>query len=126
MSEEKQGYIPDHKPRFFLHDEMKLWLKDNLRLHVINHLGTPAIGNATQKLNLFHPIKCDISSGIDIVIDGESISQHIIYFDNTGVSEALTKLTEYLEIAMLKNAELATEVGTLKLEIEQLKQKNNG
>lgn len=126
MSEEKQGYIPDHKPRFFLHDEMKLWLKDNLKLYLINGLGNPVFGNTAQKLNLYHPLRHDFTSIVKITIDDEVLSESTLYIDNQGTTDAITKLTELLEIAMTKNAELATEVGTLKLEIEQLKQKNNG
>lgn len=122
----KKEYNPEHKPRFFLHDEMKLWLKDNLKLYLINGLGNPVFGNTAQKLNLYHPLRHDFTSIVKITIDDEVLSESTLYIDNQGTTDAITKLTELLEVTMNKNAELSAELGLLKLEVEQLKQKNNG
>jgi hypothetical protein len=107
----KKEYNPEHKPRFFLHDEMKLWLKEHLNITLINqkNVSSTLIHN---KLNIYGLIDKQ-STMLSVSIAGEFICTSNIEIDNSKNIEALEKIVNFSEITMSKTLELETKIREL-------------
>lgn len=85
---------PETKPRFFLHDEMKAWLADNLKLNmrIGHHFSTNyAVINKLQNLGFYNLLPVGLAIETSISIGDEYISTA-----GTSISMIETeKLTEH-------------------------------
>jgi hypothetical protein len=107
----KKEYNPEHKPRFFLHDEMKLWLKEHLNITLINqkNVSSTLIHN---KLNIYGLIDKQ-STMLSVSIAGEFICTSNIEIDNSKNIEALEKIVNFLEVTMSKTIYLESKIKEL-------------
>lgn len=65
------------KPRFFLHDEVKQWLADNLEIRVKvipNNMTDYSIIDALQKVNIYNPLAGGITIETSAYISGDPIT----------------------------------------------------
>ena len=114
LKQHKEG----DKPRFFLHDEMVEWLKDNLEIDLMIIPKYLPYTEVHQKLE----IKSDISNGFEIqiqlMIDGKPISlKKWLHMES---HEALEKMTYYIEKLIINSTRLEQKI----IELEQ--KINNG
>lgn len=67
---------PEDKPRFFLHDEVKAWLGDNLQINIRvspNYSCKWDLQNKLQQYQIYNPLLIGFSLESSVLIDGETI-----------------------------------------------------
>jgi hypothetical protein len=91
---------PGDKPRFFLHDEMKLWLKDNLKIY--SHAITQGQGHSPlqNKLNLSAPLPNEYVIQTGISMDGEQLSYTTVSINLRQYEQALQTMSNVVETCM--------------------------
>lgn len=65
---------PGDKPRFFLHDEMKEWLKNHLTISVTHGENRSTDYNLQQKLNLTYSLPIGFNISFTMSLDGEPVA----------------------------------------------------
>lgn len=111
---------PRDKPRFFLHDEMKQWLKDHLQVsHVVSTV-SEYDSSLGAKLNSRGAFTRSIHSIVTLSIDNEVIteSQYVTQVD--GIKDSIKPLVNVSEACMIKISQLEAENEQLKRRIELL------
>lgn len=119
ISETLKDYKPGDKPRFFLHDEVKQWLKDNLKVTVQSGdkpLNDPHVSGMLNAAGLVE----GHSLFIQIAIDNELICDRFCKFENTGYPQALKTLTNVMTSCMQQINQLHAENEELRKRIELL------
>ena len=86
---------PGDKPRFFLHDEMVAWLKDNLKIHL------NVLSNETNILRSKLGVNTDIVTQINIQvitsIAGQNIFTGVHSIHNNGTIDAFSSICGALD-----------------------------
>lgn len=85
---------PDQKPRFFLHDEVKAWLGDNLKVSIRvapNYSSNYDVHNKLQEYGFYNPIMVGFAMETTVTIDDE-----LVYMQGSNTlmmeTETLTKI----------------------------------
>jgi hypothetical protein len=113
LKEHKTG----EKPRFFLHDEMKAWLADNLRITIqagVNHAYEYTLG---QKLKVYSG---NFPAGVNIKVEA-SIADEL--FVSQGVNFSLHEYVESLRSLATVTEECMFRILDLQRENEELKRR---
>jgi hypothetical protein len=108
---------PGEKPRFFLHDEMKAWLADNLRITIqagVNHAYDYTLG---QKLKVYSG---NFPAGIHINVEA-SIADEL--FVSQGSNYSLHEYVESLRSLATVSEECMFRIVDLQRENEELKRR---
>lgn len=122
----KETRTPDQKPRFFLHDEVKAWLADNLQVTVKvapNYSANYGLQQKLQKaFTLYNPPLAAFAMETTVLVAGEPIQyfgSNTLMTDNEQIYDILASyipgINEHL-------SRLQTEVTYLRQEIDALKQ----
>lgn len=110
---------PGDKPRFFLHDEMKQWLKDNLILSV-DTMNIYSYDSTLIKMLNVHSITTGHNLSIRCSIDGEHIAAYTSQLHMQGYEETLKTLANVCTNCMQHINQLHAENQELKKRIELL------
>lgn len=109
---------PGDKPRFFLHDEMKEWLKENLSINMTAVDEGSTDYNLRQKLSLYEDLTTGVNIDLDISIAGENIIRTIAPVHMRSHEKAFQTLVNVVETCMVKITQLEAENQELKRRIE--------
>lgn len=108
------------KPRFFLHDEMKMWLKENLKIKIVPTARSEYSSILSSKLGIAAiTFKLDIET--NITIDNECLLQEIQSVDLDNTRTALEKLCSIVEACMVHINQMHAQINELTMECAQLK-----
>lgn len=106
------------KPRFFLHDEMVEWLKDNLEIDLMIVPRYLYNNEFYQKLGIGNNIHSGFEIQAQLLINGTPVSPKQILYKDT--PEVLEKMIYYIEQVMINSTRLEQKI----IELEQ--KINNG
>jgi len=116
-----KDHKPGEKPRFFLHDEMKAWLADNLKIGIDAGINHEYDYNLTQKLGIHSGyLPAGINIKVDVLIDNEVL---VSQGSNTYFPEIVTALkclSNVSEQCMIQIRNLQIQNEELKRRIELL------
>lgn len=111
---------PGDKPRFFLHDEIKEWLKDHLRIdHVVATVSEVDV-TLGAKLNSSGAFTRSITSTITVSLDDDVITESHYVTQVNGIKDSIKPLVNVSEACMIKISQLEAENEHLKRRIELL------
>jgi len=110
---------PDQKPRFFLHDEMIAWLKDNMKIQVNQYATTLGDSQLAEKLGIPHSMGLTDAIHIDMTI---TVGGSVIATQSTKTSiyeyhKAFRTLANVTETCMVHITNLQNEVTYLKAQL---------
>lgn len=114
-----QDQKPENKPRFFLHDEVKLWLKDHLRITQSLTPNTEYDFELGNKLQTFSGFVRGIDSKVSIYIGDEMITESIQSL-NIDAYTPFKRLSDYSELKTTQVIYLENRVKDLEKRIELL------
>jgi hypothetical protein len=119
MDEILKEHKPGDKPRFFLHDEMKAWLADHLKVEtaVVKKESTDL--ELQEKLNLHKGLSTGHVAHIRVSLDGKIISKQNIDLDYTDHYQAIKTLANVVESCMVHINRLTSEVHVLQSMVHQ-------
>ena len=109
---------PGDKPRFFLHDEMKEWLKENLSINMTAVDEGSTDYNLRQKLSLYEDLTTGVNIDLDISIAGENIIRTVTPIHMRSHEKAFQTLANVVENCMIKITQLEADNQELKRRIE--------
>lgn len=115
---------PDQKPRFFLHDEMKAWLKDNLDIQVTHGQNRSSDFNLQAKLGLSYTLPVGLYLSITIYVDKEPVAIQQFNLPIQEYEQAFKCVANVLETCMQKVSIMQAENAELKRRIELLENAN--
>jgi hypothetical protein len=95
-----KDHKPGEKPRFFLHNEMKAWLGDNLDIQVIHGENRSTDYSLQSKLGLNNTLPVGHHLSITLSIDKEPITVRGINLPMTEYEHALRCLANVTENCM--------------------------
>lgn len=110
---------PEDKPKFFLHDEVKLWLKDHLR---ITQSFTPDAMfdyELGTKFQTFSGFIRGLESKISIHIDSELVTETFTTI-SLDIYRPLKKLSDHIDLRTSQVIYLENKVRDLEKRIEEL------
>jgi len=111
--------IPETKPRFFLHDEIKAWLHDNLevRVKVVPSYSTNwDVQSKLQNLGFYRPIVTSFMLQTNVTIAGETAA----YIESDSI---LTSTEDLATLVVAQNQVMKEEFTKLYTENEKLKER---
>lgn len=117
MKDRKEG----DKPRFFLHDEMKAWLRDNLRFQITANAMESLDADLKYKLGV-NDLSIGHSLHISVLLDGETISFMGYTLDMAGYEKSIKTISNVLTTCMERINQLEYQNQELKRRIELLEQ----
>lgn len=109
---------PGDKPRFFLHDEMKAWLKENMVVTLSSQAMRSSDFALTQKLNLFEQLTTGHHVDLEISIAGETLTRMTTAINMSSYEKAFQTLTHVVETCMIQISNLREENNQLRKRIE--------
>lgn len=109
---------PGDKPRFFLHDEMKQWLKENLIVSMKTLSTGSTDYNLRQKLSLYEDLTTGVNIDLDISIAGENIIRIVTPIHMRSHEKAFQTLVNVVETCMVKITQLEAENQELRKRVE--------
>lgn len=109
---------PGDKPRFFLHDEMKQWLKENLVVSMTTMSARSSDYNLRQKLSLYEDLITGVDIDLDISIAGENIIRTVAPVRMGSHEKAFQTLVNVVENCMVQITQLQAENQELRKRIE--------
>lgn len=119
--------LKDHKtgekPRFFLHDEMKAWLADNLVVTATMSANHSIDYDLQNKLGLQYSLTSGFSIVVSTSIAGEFISVQPVQVNLTDHERAFRCLTSVSENCMAEITRLGEMVRTLHERLLELEKK---
>jgi hypothetical protein len=108
---------PTPTPKFFLHDEVKLWLANNLVIHIEHHPNKSPDYTLANKLGV-----PDITVGhavhVSLKIDGEIIAQSGFNLINDHNEQTLKALANVTERCMIEINDLTFKIGELRRRLD--------
>lgn len=110
---------PETKPRFFLHDEVKAWLHDNLevRIKVVPSYSTNwDMQSRLQNLGFYRPIVTSFMLQTNVTIAGETAA----YIESDSI---LTSTEDLTALVIAQNQVMKEEFTKLYTENEKLKER---
>jgi predicted aldo/keto reductase-like oxidoreductase len=113
-----KDHKPGEKPRFFLHDEMKAWLGDNLDIQVIHGVNKSADFTLSGKLGLYETLTAGHNLQITVRLAGEIISMHGVNLSLVDHEQAFKCLANVTENCMIQITQLQQENLELKRRID--------
>lgn len=108
---------PGQKPRFFLHEEMKAWLKDNMKLEVSAYTGDSLDYSLKNKLNVAN-LPNQIIMNASLTIDGEVLGTSYKLLNFQGWIDAMGCMSRVTEQCMMQIQMLQNENAELKRRID--------
>ena len=114
---------PGDKPRFFLHDEMKEWLKDHLTLTVTDGESRSSDYNLQQKLNLNDRLPIGFDLSFTLSLDREFIAFRKVHLSMQEYERAFQCVANVNEKCMIEINRLISEVQVLQQRIHELEKK---
>lgn len=109
---------PDQKPRFFLHDEMKAWLEDNLDITIIHGVNKSTDFTLSGKLGLYETLTAGHNLQLTVRVAGETISMHGINLPLVDHEQAFKCLANVAENCMVQINQLQAENLELKRRLD--------
>ena len=101
-----KDHKPGEKPRFFLHDEMKAWLGDHLKIDLEAGVNQSANYDLVNKLSLPSALTIGTWVRINVSLDGESIISQGININMLDHEKAFVTLSNVVETCMVKITQL--------------------
>jgi hypothetical protein len=121
ISEILEDRKPGDKPRFFLHDELIAWLKDNLTISTyVTHSTDYGLG---VKFGITQGIPVSMIINTKIMLDDTTISETVSHTPIGGISEAFKSINTVLEKIIYNVAELNKTIVILEEKIKELENK---
>ena len=114
---------PGEKPRFFLHDEMKSWLKDNLDIKVVHGENRSADYTLQSKLGLNNSLPVGHYVHITLSIAEEPIIIQSFNLPLPEYEQSFRCLANVSEKCMIEINRLISEVQILQQRIQELEKK---
>ena len=114
---------PGDKPRFFLHDEMKAWLKDHLDVKITHGENRSSDYNLQQKLNLNNTLPVSFYVSITLSLDEEPVAMQQFLLPMQEYERAFQAIANVSENCMIHINRLMSEVQILQQRIQQLEKK---
>ena len=108
---------PGDKPRFFLHDEMKAWLGDNLNITVTTSPNSSYDHTLATKLGVPH-IVVGHSLVITVYVDNEMIATQGVNIIDPDREQVLKTLANVCEKCMIEINDLTYKVGELRRRLD--------
>lgn len=121
----------DQAPRFFLHDEMVIWLRDQLRLSVSDYVSEDQWVNSVAEAGTSYAYREQIKlTGkkyvhITPTIAGTMMPTNGFEIDLTGYRSVIVSLTKRVEYLEQSNQDLRTFINNLETRIQKLEQHAN-
>lgn len=97
---------PEAKPRFFLHDEVKAWLADNLQVNIQltpNHSTHWGLQNRIQNYGIYSPLVAGFALESRIMVAGETIQ---LQGSNISMAHHLDVIQKLLEKIDMTEAQI--------------------
>jgi hypothetical protein len=113
-----KDHKPGEKPRFFLHDEMKAWLADNLDITIIHSVNKSVDSTLSGKLGLYETLTAGHNLQITVRLAGETISMHGVNLPLVDHEQAFRCLANVAENCMVQINQLQVENLELKRRLD--------
>lgn len=121
----------DQAPRFFLHDEMVIWLRDQLRISISDQQyddqWVDSVAEAGTQYAYREQVKLSGKRGIYItpMIAGTHMQSNGFEIDLTPYRSAIVSLTKRVQYLEQSNQDLRTFINNLETRIQKLEQHAN-
>lgn len=115
---------PDQKPRFFLHDEVKAWLKDHLDIQVTHGENRSSDFILQGKLGLNSTLPVGFYLSITVYVDKEPVAIRQFNLPMQEYEQGFKCVANVLETCMQKINILEAEKNELKRRIDLLENPN--
>ena len=121
----------DQKPRFFLHDEMKSWLQDQMQISICDQtydqVWVDSIAEAGTPYAYREQIKLDGRRRLQItpMIAGMMMPSNSIEIDLSTYRTVIVSLTKRVQYLEQSNQDLRTFINNLETRIQKLEQHAN-
>lgn len=111
---------PDQKPRFFLHDEMKAWLADNLKVTMQASANKSIDYRLQSQLGLYDTLTAAHNVSISIELAGETIEHTHVTLHYDQYEKSMQSLANVAERCVTAIHRLEAENAELKRRIDLL------
>ena len=121
----------DQKPRFFLHDEMKSWLQDQMQISICDQIydqvWVDSVAEAGTPYAYREQIKLDGRRRLQItpMIAGMMLASNSFEIDLSPYRSVIVSLTKRVEYLEQSNQDLRTFINNLETRIQKLEQHAN-
>ena len=121
----------DQKPRFFLHDEMKSWLQDQMQISICDQIydqvWVDSVAEAGTPYAYREQIKLDGRRRLQItpMIAGMMMPSNSIEIDLSTYRTVIVSLTKRVQYLEQSNQDLRTFINNLETRIQKLEQHAN-
>ena len=118
----------DQKPRFFLHDEMKSWLQDQMQISICDQIydqvWVDSVAEAGTPYAYREQIKLDGRRRLQItpMIAGMMMPSNSIEIDLSTYRTVIVSLTKRVQYLEQSNQDLRTFINNLETRIQKLEQ----
>lgn len=110
---------PGDNPRFFLHDEIKAWLGDHLKIQLVHSENHSMDYDLQRKLGLSNTLPVIHNISLRISVDDELISQKHIRLPMEEYEKAIKTLSNVCQSCMMEINHLNSKVAELQQRIDQ-------
>jgi hypothetical protein len=114
---------PGDKPRFFLHDELKEWLADNLQVSITSHTHQSLDAFITSRLKVGPIVGHTVS--LEVKLAGEVIDIRTTQLMNQDAERTIRHILQLLEAHHRLCQDLRLELAALETRVNTLETKLN-
>ena len=118
-----KDHKPGDKPRFFLHDEMKAWLKDHLDIKITYGENRSFDYEMQGKLALNNTLPVGFYMSITLSLDGELVAIQQFNIPMQEYEKAFKTICNVSETCMIQINRLLSEVQILQQRVQELEKR---